>query len=125
HAHAHQVAAVDALEALRDDGPHAQEEGTLGGPVPGTARAVLLAGDDHHRDAGLLVLHGRLVDRHLLAGGQVAGPAALLARHQLVAEPDVGKGAPHHDLVVAPAGPVGVEIPGRNAPLLQVAARRA
>src|SRR5690606_11091928 len=33
HAHAHQVAAVDALEALGDDRLHAEQQGALGRPV--------------------------------------------------------------------------------------------
>jgi DNA-binding NtrC family response regulator len=33
HAHAHEVRAVDPLVALRDDGPHAEEQGALRGPV--------------------------------------------------------------------------------------------
>jgi hypothetical protein len=33
HAHADEVAAMDALEALGDDGAHAEEQGALGGPV--------------------------------------------------------------------------------------------
>src|SRR6185369_14254492 len=45
-AHADQVAAVDALEALGDHGAHPLEEGTLGRPVARGAGAVLLAGED-------------------------------------------------------------------------------
>ena len=41
HAHADQVAAVDALEAAGDHGLHAQQLGALGGPVARRAGAVL------------------------------------------------------------------------------------
>jgi hypothetical protein len=47
HAHAHQVAAVDALEAARHHGLDAQQLRALGGPVARRAGAVFLAGEDH------------------------------------------------------------------------------
>ena len=43
-AHANQVGAMNALEALRDYGTHAQEFCALGGPVARGAGAVFLAG---------------------------------------------------------------------------------
>jgi hypothetical protein len=46
HAHAHQVAAVDALEAARHHGLDAQQLRALGGPVARGAGAVFLAGED-------------------------------------------------------------------------------
>ena len=46
HAHAHQVAAVDALEALGDDRLDAQQARPLGRPVAAGAGAVFLAGQD-------------------------------------------------------------------------------
>ena len=50
-AHAHEVAAVDALVALRDDRAHAEEQRALGRPVARGAAAVLLARDHHERRA--------------------------------------------------------------------------
>src|SRR3546814_3805508 len=61
----------------------------------------------------------------LLARGDVAGKAALRAGHDLVADADVGEGAPHHDLVIAAAGAVGVELPRRHLVLGEVGAGRA
>src|SRR6266699_3039017 len=43
HAHADEVRAVDALEALHDHRAHPQEECAFGRPVARAARAVLLA----------------------------------------------------------------------------------
>src|SRR5690606_31523538 len=43
HAHVHEVAAMDALEALGDDGPDAEQERALRRPVARGAGAVLLA----------------------------------------------------------------------------------
>src|SRR5204862_1227487 len=50
HAHADEVRAVYALEALGDDGAHAEEKRPLRGPVARTARAVLLTGEDDERE---------------------------------------------------------------------------
>ena len=77
---------MDALEALGDHGPHAEQRRALGRPVPRRARAVLLAGQHHERHALGAVAHGGVVDRQLLAVGQVAGDAALGARGQPVAQ---------------------------------------
>ena len=49
HAHADQIAAVDALEALGDDRFHAEQERALGGPVAAGAHAVILAGQHDQR----------------------------------------------------------------------------
>src|ERR1019366_4161277 len=62
HAHPHQVAPVDALEALGHDGPHTKEVRPLRRPVARGTRAVLLAGDDHERGAAPLVLRGGVKD---------------------------------------------------------------
>ena len=51
HAHADEIAAVDALEAFGDDGFHAEQERALGGPVARAAHAVIFAGEDDQRDA--------------------------------------------------------------------------
>ena len=65
--------------------------------------AVVRPGQDDERYAVGGVADGGLVDGHRLAAGLVAGPAALGAGRELVAEPDVGERAPDHDLVVARA----------------------
>src|SRR5690606_9811917 len=102
-----------------------EEPRPLGRPVAARARAVLLAGDDDERNALLLVAHRRIVDRHLLARGEVARVAALAPRHEAVSEPHVRKRAAHHDLVVAPPRAVAVEVARLDATLEQVLARRA
>src|SRR5713101_4783616 len=58
HPHPDKVAAVDALEALRDHRPYAEEERPLGRPVPRRAAAVLLARHDHEGSAVLAVALG-------------------------------------------------------------------
>jgi hypothetical protein len=103
HAHAHQVRAMDALEALGDDRAHAEQARALRGPVAARAGAVLLPGQHHERHASGLVPHGRVVDAHLLAARQEQGVSALFAAQQQVLEADVGEGAAHHHLVVAAA----------------------
>ena len=86
------------------------------------AHAVFLAAEHDQRHAFLLVAHGGVVDRHLLAVGLVLGPAAFDARQHLVLDADVGEGAAHHDLVVAAAGAVGVEVPLHDLVLAEVLA---
>src|SRR5262245_36352448 len=103
HSHADEIGAMDALERLSDHGAHAQEPGTLGGPVAAGAGAVLLAGEYHERHALRLVPHGRVVDRHRLARGIVDGVAALPAAHHDVLDTHIGEGAAHHHVVVAAA----------------------
>src|SRR5918992_421679 len=122
-AHPDQVRAVDALEALGDDGPYAEQERALRRPVARGAGAVLLAREDDQGDAFLLVLHRSLVDGRLLPIREVNGVAALL-RDELVAQADVGEGAAHHDLVVAAAATVGVEVARVHAFRDQVLPRR-
>jgi hypothetical protein len=76
HAHADEVRAVDALEALDHHGLDAEQPRALRRPVARRAGAVFLAGDDDQRHAILLVAHRRVVDRHLLARRLVPGDAA-------------------------------------------------
>ena len=49
YAHADQVGAVDALEALGDHGLHAEQHRAFGGPVARRPGAVLLAGQHDQR----------------------------------------------------------------------------
>jgi hypothetical protein len=77
--------------------------------------AILLAAEDDERRAFLLVGHGRIEDRGLLPVGPQR-VAALDPVEHLVLDTDVGEGAAHHDLVVAPARAVGVELPHRHLP---------
>src|SRR5829696_2906598 len=123
HAHADQVRAVDALEALRDDGPHPEQERTLRRPVARRTGPVFLAGQDDKRHVFLAVSQTRLVDRGLFPIGEVEGVAALFV-HELVAQPDVAERAAYHNLVVAAPGAVGVEVARVYALLYQVLPRR-
>ncbi len=68
------------------------------------------------------VLDRGVVDGHGGAFGEEAGDAAFGAGGQLVAQADVGEGAAHHDLVVAAAGAVGVEVGRGDAVLGEVLA---
>src|SRR5215212_1259202 len=100
---------MDPLEALCDNGPHAEKERALGRPVARGAGTVLLAREDDERHALLLVLYRGFVDGGLLAIREVDGVAALLG-DELVAQADVAEGATHHHFVVAAPGAVGVEV---------------
>ncbi len=123
--HPDQVRAVDSLEALCDDGADAEEVRPFRSPVARRAGAVLLAGEhDQRRSLGQVALR-RLVDRRLLARGQVDSPCALALGHELVPEADVGERAAHHHLVVPAAGAVGVEVLALCPVLDEIAAGRA
>ena len=115
-AHADEVGAVDAFEALRDDGLDAEEAGAFGGPVAAGAGAIFLSGEDDERGASGLVFHAGIVDAHLLTGRLVDREAAFHARaigfggdHE-VFDADIGEGATGHDAVIATAAAVAVEI---------------
>src|SRR5208282_921164 len=56
-----------------------------------------------------MVLFGRVEDRHLGTVGQVTGESTF-GVHHFVAQADIGKRAAHHNLVVAAARSVGIEI---------------
>src|SRR5699024_4912099 len=101
--HADEVGAMDAFVGCREHRPYAEQPGPLGRPVAGRAGAVVGAGQDHERDALILVGHRGVVDAHLFAVGPVLGDPALDARHQLVAQPYIGEGAADHHVVVAAA----------------------
>ncbi len=115
-AHADEVGAVDAFEALSYDSFDAEEAGAFGGPVAAGAGAVFLSGEDDERGAGGLVCHAGVINAHLLAGGLVDREAAFHAcavgfggNHE-VFDADIGEGAAGHDAVVATAAAVAVEL---------------
>src|SRR5882672_495272 len=103
YAHADQVGAVNALEALGDHCLDSQQHRALGRPVARAAGTVFFPGENHQRRTRRLVFDRRVENGHLLAAGDVQGHAAFRARQQEVAQPDVGKGAAHHHFVVAAA----------------------
>src|SRR5687768_2291364 len=117
NAHADKVGAMDALEALRHHGAHAQEPCSLRRPVARGAGAIFLAGEDDERHALIAISHGGIIDRHLLARRIVPGDAALDARNHLVLDADIGEGAAHHDFVIAAPRAIGVEIDGTHLAL--------
>src|SRR5438445_3166438 len=123
HAHADEVGAVDALEALRDDRLHAQQHRALRRPVARRAGAVLFAGQYDQRHAVVFVLHRGVVDRQFLtvvrASREVKRVAAFLAAEHQVLDTDIGEGAAHHHVVVAAARAVGIEIGLGHAVALQ------
>src|SRR6056297_2268300 len=121
--HADEVRAVNALEVFGDHGLDAQQVGAFRGPVTAGAGAILLAPEDHERRALLLVGHGGVVDRALLAVRAESVAAFDIVEH-LVADADIGEGAAHHDLVVAAARAVGVEFAHRNLPVDEILACR-
>ena len=114
---------MDPLEAFGDDCLDPEQERTLGRPVTGRTGTVLLAGEYDQRHTRSAIRFGRVEDRRLAVVKEAGGPTAFGAGCQLVAQAHIGKGAAHHDLVVAASGSVGIEILRFHAVVLQVAGR--
>eukprot|EP00760_Papus_ankaliazontas_P031102 PhM_4_TR5182/c1_g1_i1/m.99095 len=120
-AHTDKVAAVDALERFGDDSLDAEHVRALGGPVAGRSRAVLLAREHNEANALGLVLLAGVKDAHLLAVGEVLRDGTRRAgADDTVAQTRVGEGAAGHDLVIATAGAVRVEVGLGDAALCEV-----
>ena len=58
---------MDALEALRDHGAHAEQLRAFGRPVARRARAVFPAREHDERNLLGLIAHRGVIDRHALA----------------------------------------------------------
>ena len=116
HAHADQVAAVDALKTACHHGFDAQQLRAFGGPVAGRAGAVFLTRKNHGGRASGHVLHGGVVNEHFFLAGLEQRHAALfpgagaVGRNHQVFDAHVGKGAAHHHIVVAAPRAIAVEV---------------
>ena len=115
NAHAHEIRAMDSLEALGDDGANAQKARALGRPVARGAIAVFGARKDHQRGLFSRVFHRGVVDRQLLARGIMDRHTAFEHRavgghvHEVL-DADVGERAAHHHFMVAATRAVLVKI---------------
>src|SRR5258706_8786966 len=127
HAHADEVAAVDAFEALCDYGFDAKQASSLCGPVAGRAGAVFLASQHYERRAFALILHCGVVDAHSFGLRSlrlrqrvrpVDSHASLNSRDHQVLDAHVREGAAHHHLVIAAPRTVAVEVGSANAAFL-------
>ena len=129
-AHADEVGAVDALEALGGDGLDPRQAHALGRPVAGGALTIVRPGDDDQR---LLTVHvglDRLPHAHDLTLGldPRQGPLPHLALgipHHLVQQLGIGEGRALGGQMIAAMGGVGVKVLLRQAHLRQVLAGRA
>ena len=115
-AHADKVAPVDALVGLGDHSVDTLKHGSLGSPITGGTRAVLVSCEDDELLASILVLLGGIEDGHLLARGHMDGRWADL-RHHLVDQTHVGESATGHDFIVATTRAVRVEVLGLDSAL--------
>ena len=124
HAHADQVADGGSARSSRRSRPARRAARTLGRPVAGRALPYSLpastsSGVPRPGSAG-----PRRRSASDLAVGEMRRARALGPRRDLVAQADVREGAPHHHLVIAATGSVGVEVARRHAELAKVGARR-
>jgi hypothetical protein len=78
-AHANEIRSMNALEALGDHRPHAEEHRPLRRPVARRTGAVFLAGDDHERGAARLVRFTRLEERRWFGAVRRARPPSFQA----------------------------------------------
>ena len=111
---------MNALVALGDDRADAQQLRAFGCPVARGAGAVFLAGENHEWDSSLGVVLGGIVNEALFTAEEVPRVTTFDAVEKKVFETDVCEGATDHDLVVAAARAVGVEILAVHAVLAQV-----
>lgn len=100
---------MDSLEGLSDDCLDAEQIRSLGCPISGRARAVLLAGENDERMSFLGVPEGSVTDVQHFSSGNVSGLRTDLGC-QLVDDSGVGEGSAGHDFVVSSAGSVSVEV---------------
>ena len=70
-------------------------------PVPYSLPARITSGVP-----AALISHCGVINAHLFAAWHVHGDAALDARHQEIAQPDIGERAAHHDFMIAATRPV-------------------
>jgi hypothetical protein len=115
---------VNALVALSDHGANALERRTLGRPVPAGSGAVFLPGEHQEGRFIRCISGGRIVDRHHLPSGEVGGDPTFGVRRQPVPDSGIGKGPPHHHLMITATGTVGVEIGQSHALAYEVASSR-
>ena len=111
-----EVGAKRRVERRRQHSSDAEKVRTLRGPVPSSAAAEIISGNDDRANAFLVVPLRGVEDGRRDTGRVVDGVRPDLLG-QRVLEPRVRKRAPDHDLPVASAGPVGVEEPGHQASL--------
>ena len=132
HAHANEVGAMDAFEALCNDSFDSQEAGAFRGPVTAGASAVFVSGEDDERGAFGLIFHAGIVDGHLFTARLMdretafdTGAVGFGGNHE-VFDSHIREGATGHDAVVATAAAVAVEIDGFDAVFNEVfSGRRA
>ncbi|MNW63089.1 hypothetical protein D3C74_412580 [compost metagenome] len=100
NAHAHQVTAVNPLEAFGDNGFDAEQECTFCCPVTGASCTVLFTCDNDQVLSFILILHGSIVDGHFFVRWQVLRDTALGARSNLVTDTNIGERTTHHYFMV-------------------------
>lgn len=110
---------MDSLVGLGNDGLDSLEVRSLGGPISGGSRSVLVSGQDDQLLTILLISLGSIEDGQFLSGWDVEGIGSDLVVH-LVDESGVGEGSSGHDFVVSSSGSVGVEILSLDSSLFEV-----
>src|SRR5205085_8803641 len=120
HAHADQVTAMDAFEALCNNGFHAQQTSPFSSPIAGRSGSVFLSGDYDERNLLFLIFHRGIVNAHALTVRLVQSYSAFRSRHHQVLDAHVRKRAAHHHLMIAAPRTIAVEVLNLDSLLLQV-----
>ena len=101
---------MNAFEALGNHSPDTQKTGPFSRPVAARPRAIFLAGKNDERNIAFLIQHGRIIDRHDFPRRLMFRHAPFSARRHLIADPNIGKGTPHHHFVIAAPRAIRVEV---------------
>src|SRR5579875_1091175 len=101
---------MNTFKTFGQNRAYSKQQRSLSGPIARRSRAVLFAGNYNQRYAFLFVLHGGIVDEHLLSIGHMPRPAAFHAGNHLISEPDIAERAAHHYFVIASPRAIAVEI---------------
>lgn len=117
--HTNQVGSVDSFIALSDDSLDSLEERSLGSPISGGARSVLLSCKDDGGFTFFLISCSGIEDGHLLTRWDVDGLWSDFI-DELVDKSDVGEGSSCHDLVISSSGTVCVVVLWPNTSGFQV-----
>src|SRR5207244_9057937 len=124
---ADEVAPVDALKTLRDDGFYSQQTRSLSSPITRRTGSIFLPSDDNERRFLFLIFHRRVIDTHSLRFGSRVRPvnsyATFSPRHHQILDAHIREGPTHHHFMVAAPRAIAIKIRNVNSFLLQVNTR--
>src|SRR3546814_11276104 len=103
------------LESLGNDGPYSQQLSTFSSPVARRACTVVLTRHHNQLHSFLTIARGGLMDRHHFAAGRMACPTAFTAIRPFIADSDIRKCTPQHQILIDPSRGKRIEVEIQNA----------